>query len=225
MTKIQDVLITTVRLSWREPLNGPPKPHLLRGAIAENFPLEPLFHQHNKDGLVYRYPLIHYRWQNGSGILVGFNEGAKLLARAPFPELTLRLGTDAAIVADAEIICHTASLSVVDRLVRYHFVTPWLPFNQETYRAYHAMDTVSKKSLELDRLAVANILMMLRGLNIEFPTLLYAAIEGKKRVWCQYKDQKLVGILGSLITNIDLPANLAIGKAVSHGFGWIERVR
>lgn len=224
MTKIQDFLLTNVQLLWKEPLHGPPKPHLLRGAIAENFPEEPLFHQHNKEGLIYRYPLIQYRWQKGDGIIVGFNEGAKLLARVPFLDLSLRLGTDAVVVADAQIECLKASASITDRLRRYHFVTPWLPFNQETYHAYHAMDTASK-NLELDRLAVANILMMLRGLNIEFPTRLYAAIEVKKKLWCQYKDQKLLGILGLLITNIDLPDNVAIGKAVSHGFGWLTHLK
>lgn len=224
MTKIQEFLLTNVQLSWKEPLHGPPKPHLLRGAIAEHFSSEPLFHQHNKEGFIYRYPLIQYRWQKGDGIIVGFNEGAKLLARVPFLDLSLRLGTDAVVVADAQIKCLKASATVADRLRRYRFVTPWLPFNQETYHAYHAMDTASK-NLELDRLAVANILMMLRGLNIEFPTRLYAAIEVKKKVWCQYKDQKLLGILGLLITNIDLPDNVAIGKAVSHGFGWLEHVK
>lgn len=224
MTKIQDFLLTNVQLSWKEPLHGPPKPHLLRGAIAENFSKEPLFHQHNKEGLIYRYPLIQYRWQKGDGIIVGFNEGAKLLARVPFLDLSLRLGTDAVVVADAQIKCLKASASITDRLRRYRFVTPWLPFNQETYHAYHAMDTASKNA-ELDRLAVANILMMLRGLNIEFPTRLYAAIEVKKKVWCQYEDQKLLGILGLLITNIDLPDNVAIGKAVSHGFGWLMHLK
>ena len=224
MTKIQEFLLTNVQLSWKEPLHGPPKPHLLRGAIAENFPEEPLFHQHNKEGFIYRYPLIQYRWQKDDGIIVGFNEGAKLLARVPFLDLSLRLGTDAVVVADAQIECLKASASIADRLRRYRFVTPWLPFNQETYHAYHVMDTASK-NLELDRLAVANILMMLRGLNIEFPTRLYAAIEVKKKVWCQYKDQKLLGILGLLITNIDLPDNVAIGKAVSHGFGWLEHLK
>lgn len=224
MTKIQEFLLTNVQLSWREPLHGPPKPHLLRGAIAEHFPSEPLFHQHNKEGFIYRYPLIQYRWQRGDGIIVGFDEGAKLLARVPFLDLSLRLGTDAVVVADAQIKCLKASVSIADRLCRYSFVTPWLPFNQETYHAYHAMDNASK-SLELDRLAVANILMMLRGLNIEFPTRLYAAVEVKKKVWCQYKYQKLLGILGLLITNIDLPDNVAIGKAVSHGFGWLKHLK
>lgn len=140
--------ITTVRLTWADPLLGPPKPHLMRGAFAHSFPSEPLFHQHTKDGFIYRYPLIQYRWQSGAGIIVGYHEGAKLLARVPFLDLSLRLGENIITVADAHINCHETEVSVSDSLLRYRFLT----------------------------------------------------------------------------TNACLPESIAIGKAVSHGFGWLERL-
>ncbi len=215
--------ITTVKLVWKEPVQGAPKPHLLRGAIASCFPEEALFHQHNSSGLIYRYPLVHYRWQRSDGILAGFHDGAKLLANIPFLDLSLRLGSEVVRIADVELNCGLASVSVSDRLLRYRFVSPWLPFNQDTYESYVRLG-LSAKAHERDRLAVANILMMLKGLKVEFPVRLYAAIEVRKTVSCQYKDQKLIGILGTLVTNADMPNGVAIGKAVSHGFGWIERI-
>lgn len=213
---------TTVRLRWREQIQGPPKPHLLRGAIAERFPNEPLFHQHGQAGLIYRYPLIHYRWSRGDGVLVGFRDGARLLTRLPFLDLTLRLGESDAVISEAQIHCAEGSVSVSDKLIRYRFVTPWIPFNQETYPAYKEMGYRSKVN-ERDRLAVANILMMLRGLSFVFPGRLYAAINERKNVCCRYKDQVLHGILGTFVANVNLPDHVAIGRAVSHGYGWIER--
>lgn len=215
--------ITTVKLSWQKPLQGPPKPHLLRGAIAGSFPKESLLHQHNNDGLIYRYPLVQYRWQRNEGILAGFHEGAKLLANLSFLDLSLKLGIEEVTIADVELNCGLGAVSVSDRLIRYRFVSPWLPFNQDTYESYSKMDILAK-AYERDRLATANILMMLKGLKVEFPVRLYAVVEARKTIVCQYKDQKLTGILGTLVTNADLPSGVAIGKAVSHGFGWIERI-
>lgn len=216
------ICTTTVRLHWRERFEGPPRPHLLRGAIAEQFPDEPLFHQHGKAGLIYRYPLIHYRWDKGDGLLAGFQDGARLLTKLPFLDLPLRLGERNVIISEAHIHCAEHGVSVSDKLVRYRFVTPWIPFNQENYPTYHAMDHRSK-AIERDRLAIANILMMLRGLGVIFPERLYAVVNERRSVCCRYKDQVMHGILGTLITNVKLPDHVAIGRAVSHGYGWIQR--
>lgn len=215
--------MTMIRLLWKDPIQGPPKPHLLRGAFAQIFSHIPLFHQHKKDGFIYRYPLIQYRWQKNDGILVGFHEGAEFLAGVPFFDLPLNLGGKMVEIADIDIRCQEVKVSVSDRLIRYRFVTPWLPLNKENYQNYLGLNSPSKAS-ELDRLAIANILMMLKGLHVNFPERLYAAVDTRKSIWCGYKDQKLLGFLGSLVTNADLPSNLAIGKSVSHGFGWFERV-
>lgn len=222
MMNLQGIPMTTARLFWKEPLQGPPKSHLLRGAVAAHFPGEPLVHQHGNKGFVYRYPLIQYRWQHGNGVLVGFHEGATFLAQVPFLDLTLQLGADTVGIAEVNLDCKSVGVSVSDRLLRYRFITPWLPFNQETYRLYEVLN-ITEKTIERDRLAVANILMMLKGLGIMFSHRLYAVVEVRKTVWCQYKDQKMLGVLGSLITNADLPDGVAIGRAVSHGYGWIER--
>lgn len=222
MMNLQGIPMTTAKLFWKEPLQGPPKSHLLRGAIAANFPEEPLVHQHRNNGFLYRYPLIQYRWQSGNGVLVGFHEGATFLAQIPFLDLTLRLGLDTVGIAEVHLDCKSVRVSVSDRLLRYRFITPWLPFNQETYHAYEGLN-MTERAIERDRLAVASILMMLKGLGINFSARLYAGVEVKRTVWRQYKNQKMLGVLGSLITNADLPDGVAIGRAVSHGYGWIER--
>lgn len=154
-------------------------------------------------------------------MLAGFQDGARLLTKLPFLDLPLRLGERNVVISDAHIQCAEETISVSPMLVRYRFVTPWVPFNQETYPVYHNMDYRSKIK-ERDRLAVANILMMLRGLGITFPERSYAAVNGRRNVCCRYKDQVLHGILGTLIANVNLPDHTAIGRAVSHGYGWIE---
>jgi hypothetical protein len=211
-----------VNLKWTHEWSAPPAPHLLRGAIAAAFPENDLFHQHNETGTIYRYPRIHYRWdtQTGDGILAGFGPGVEALGPLFAADLQLRLGERAVTVAESNMSFVRHRIKLLPKLKRYHFRSPWLPLNQENYGHYQSLNR-AEQSLELDRIAVGNILSALKGLNIRVEGQVYAAIQPKQKLWCSLKGQKLCGLLGTLLTNIDLPDDFALGKAVSHGYGWI----
>jgi hypothetical protein len=53
----------------------------------------------------------------------------------------------------------------------------------------------------------------------------YAAFEPEREVSCVVKGTSLRGYLGSFVTNLDIPDDLALGRSVSHGFGWFRRAR
>src|SRR5438477_267012 len=76
--------IVTVRLTWAEDVQVGPSAQLLRGAIAECFPDNPLFHQHEGDRVLYRYPAIQYRWDGEGAVVVGFS--GTLLANVDLPD-------------------------------------------------------------------------------------------------------------------------------------------
>lgn len=211
-----------VQISFTEELQGPPLPHLLRGAIAKLFVSEPLLHQHQNDGFIYRYPLVQYRWANGKGIMIGFHDGGRLLANLSLLNQELELGGKKTTVSGMEINFSMEEISFSRRLVRYHFVSPWLPFNQENFEAYTKMNK-AKQAYERDRLAIANLLMALRGLKVTADGQIYAAFQIRRIVPCKYKEHTFMGFLGTLLTNVALPDDVAIGKAVSHGYGWLKR--
>lgn len=214
--------IARIYISFVEEINGPPASHLLRGSIASHFPDEPLLHQHKGSELLYRYPFIQYRWSSKKGVLIGFHEGGKLLANLPLLGKEIMLGKVKTHISEVEISFSMEEISFSERLLRYHFVSPWLPLNRQNYEAYMGMSK-AEQALERDRLAVANLLMALRGLKIEAKERVYASFQLRRVVSCRYKEQNLVGFLGTLLTNLDLPDDIAIGKAVSHGFGWLKR--
>jgi hypothetical protein len=220
---MNEIPIACLQLRFAGSANGSSRPHLLRGALANLFPDEPILHQHGQNGLIYRYPLVHYRWRNGDGLLVGFHEGAHLLARLPLIDRPLQLGTVTTNISDVEIHFATQGVRVAERLVRYCFASPWVPFNQENYQIYRGLNQ-NQQADERDRIAVANLLIALRGLKIEFPGRLYAAVQVSRAIPCTYKDQTFIGFWGTLITNVDFPDDIAIGRAVSHGYGWLKRV-
>ena len=221
--KNQSIPILVIRLKWREPWNAAPAPHLLRGAIATAFADNDLFHQHRNDGSsIYRYPRIHYRWEGDDGLVIGFGEGIKPLGDLFTSDLELDLGKRRVVVSEAELSYRTDAIEVLPRLRRYRFRSPWLPLNQDNFSAFQEMSR-SEQSVELDRIAVGNILSALKGFGIHIEDRVYAAVIPRRRHACHYKDQKLMGFLGTFLTNIALPDDFAVGRAVSHGYGWIRR--
>lgn len=214
--------IVQVRLSWVEDRPGPPAPHLLRGALGNLFRNDPLFHQHGETGVVYRYPLVQFRWDRQSAVILGLGAGVQSLIRTDWPGMELRIGTRCLHVLDAVCNFHQHSISLTDHLIRYRFVAPWLPLNQDLIRRYRDL-APADQIRERDRLAVAGLLLALRGFGVEIQGRLFAAFEMRSCHPCPYKGVQLLGFHGRLLTNLDLPDGFALGRAVSHGHGWIER--
>ena len=50
-----------------------------------------------------------------------------------------------------------------------------------------------------------------------------SVVEGHGEVTCVVKDVPHVGFEGGFVTNLALPDHLAVGRSVSHGFGWFTR--
>jgi len=199
----------------------------LRGALASRFPENDLFHQHGTDGqasgLAYRYPLIQYRWDGGTGEIVGFTAGAQPLLDIPWLDLDLRLGNHEVLIQEARLDMGRSPVAVTDRLLRYRFRTPWIPLNQENHRFY-SREKHEDRMERLDKLLTNHILAALQGLSIRFPERLYAAVCRLNPTPSRYKKVSLLGFEGEFVANALLPRGLGIGKTVSHGYGAIERI-
>jgi hypothetical protein len=211
--------LVTLRLTWAEDVAVRPAPHLLRGAIAQRFAENPLVHQHDGEHVVYRYPRIQYRWDRTGPWLLGLGDGAHFLAQTDWSGMQLRLADCPVTVRDATCAFRRHEIRSTPRLKRYRFAAPWLPLSQENYRKYQHLSRTEQRG-ELDRLAVAGVLLGLRGFGVDFGERLYAGFETKFARPCRYKGVDLLGFTGQLLVNVDLPDGFAIGRAVSHGYGW-----
>jgi len=214
-----------IELTWDRPVLGPAaaRARQLRGALAQAFSDDDLFHQHNPSGhVLYRYPHIHYRWGGGCGVVVGWDEAAERLLNLPWLDLELTLGDDPIQIDDVLLTSRRVAFGVSDHLLHYRLRVPALIFNQANYPRYTAMDAAAQRR-ERDRLLVAQLLTSLRGLGVDFPERLQAAFTDVSIRACQYKQQRLMGLAGRFVSNAVLPSGFALGHAVSHGYGWIER--
>jgi hypothetical protein len=215
-----------IELRWDRALQGKPsqRARQLRGAVADAFRDDPLFHQHDpiSGKPLYRYPRVQYRWQDGRGLVVGWAQAAQQLLERPWLDLNLRLGEEMVVIEDAALTLYQRQFAVSERLERYHLQTPALLFNQENYQRYQGLNEELQR-LERDRLLVSNLLIALRGLEIHFPERLYASFIQVQPQPCYYKGQPLLGLTGTFLCNAHVPDGLALGHAVSHGYGWLTR--
>ncbi len=212
-----------VALRWDRELAGgaEARARQLRGALAEAFGDDDLFHQHDANGKpLYRYPLVQYRWQAGQGLVVGWGAVASRLLALPWLDLALQLGEESVMVGDAALTLRYEPFGVSEQLLHYRLATPVLLLKSENYRRYQGMNEQEQRN-ERDRLLRSNLLIAMRGLDVEFPERLYATFTQVRKKTCSYKGQDFLGISGDLVCNAVLPEGFAIGHAVSHGFGWL----
>lgn len=220
----QETRAVLLHLEWDSPLpDRRPRANVLRGALTRCFD-ETLLHQHENGRVSYRYPQVHYRWDSSQnkGILYGCGEGATRLLQLPLLGLELQLGqhTRQIVGAQSKILQSSVEPSL-KQLRAYGLASPWLPFSQEAYAAYQSMSEL-EKAYERNRHAQNNILLMLRALGVNVTWPLACVVDVSKIVRPKHKGVSMLGFLGTLWVNTILPEQAAIGRAVSHGFGWLR---
>jgi|GEM_PF-2054784 len=195
-----------------------------RGAVASRFPDDAAFHGHEGGKTLSRYPEVHYRWVDGAPCVYALGAAAQRAMAHPWPGATVTLGGEARAVAEVAWRTTAVTHSFSRRLVRYTLGAPWVALNQENFARYRRLDEAARRA-ELDRILVGNLLTMSQafGWFFEKDETVYAAFEAHGEVTCVVKDVPHVGFDGSFVTNLALPDHLALGRSVSHGFGWFAR--
>ncbi len=116
--------LLTIRFTWVEECPLRPAAHLLRGAVAAQFPGNALFHQHDGEQVVYRHPLVQYRWDREGPNVFAIGEAAQFLAGVEWVGRPLRIGEQQVIIRDAACAFRQHTIRPTDRLLRYRFMAP-----------------------------------------------------------------------------------------------------
>ncbi len=195
-----------------------------RGAVASIFTDDPAFHGHEGARTLARYPEVHYRWINGRPALFAIGPAAQRIMAHPWPGTKIRLGDEDTTLVEVDFRALAVTREISRRLVRYELAAPWIALNQENYARYRTLGPSARRA-ELDRILVGNLLTMSQGFGWFYAPeeIVYAAFEPAGEISAVVKGVSLVGFQGSFVTNLSLPDGLAIGRSVSHGFGWFER--
>jgi hypothetical protein len=193
-----------------------------RGAVAGVFPADPAFHGHEGERQLYRYPPVQYRWIDNSPVLFVLGAPMEVAMNHGWPGTHVRLGGEEREILDVEWHPLPLRIETSNRLLRYSFGAPWLALNQENHARYRALDPEGRRA-ELDRILVGNLLSAFTGLGLQLPigATIFASVEKPRPRSYVLKGVDLLGFDADFVCNFSLPAGLALGRSVSHGFGWI----
>jgi hypothetical protein len=181
------------------------------------------FHGHDGSRTVFRYPAVQYRWVDGQPCVYAWGAMAERVMAHPWPGTSVEI--QGAVRPITDVSWHALPLEgkFSPRLLRYGFRAPWIPLNQSNHARYRTLSPAQRRA-ELDRILVGNLLSMGQGLGWFFEDTVYAAVEPTRTCPCVVKDVPHLGFEGSFVTNLELPDHLAVGRSVSHGYGWFLRL-
>lgn len=196
----------------------------LRGAIAKLYPNEILLHQHYEDGTVkYNYPFIQYKYISGKCLIVGIDEGAKVISNLPLIGETVTFFHKEFRIIRKNVSFQEIPYGIINEIISYSFLTPWLALNEKNYEQYQKLGIWAKRKELLEKILVGNIISMSKALNYTVPDPIKAEIIRIKEVKTSLKGIPMLGFLGKFSVNFEIPDYWGIGKSVSRGFGTIVK--
>jgi len=200
--------------------------HKLRGYFANQFGEESdLFHNHTEAGkAIYRYPRIQYKVVKGIPMVVGLEEGAKLVVerflRINHLEIDgLKFYTDQKNMKSQEFIT-----GVNGSLYQYEFVNPWMALNQMNHQLYLKM-TPEEKQAKLKGVLINNMISFFKTVGYREEERIMINLQLGEPQMTRFKNQKLMTFSGKFVTNVRLPDYIGLGKSVSRGFGTIQQIK
>lgn len=198
---------------------------LLRGAVIRAAgKTNVLFHNHVDDKYRYSYPLIQYKQIDNCAAIVGLNEGADAIAQlASSCNLSFELGRRQVDMV-VDFVKPTAfNLCTDEQKYKFH-IESWLPLNQQNYRLYVQMDSLSDKIKLLETILTANILSFAKGMDIHLEERISCSISGIEESYVSnYKGVDLMTFDLNFVTNVVLSDHVGLGKNVSLGGGVVTR--
>ena len=202
--------------------------HKLRGYFGSVFrEYSPLLHNHFEDGgLRYAMPLVQYKVLQGTPVLVGLQEGAKLLTELFFQMKIIKIDDRVYTVHERDIVFKSQPVGISDALADYQLITRWLPLNQRNYPEYMDKSPEERRAF-LGRILVGNILSLFKGIGLFLPEgeRILATVRPEEPRRSNLKDTPFMAFGGQFTTNELLPDLIGLGKSVSRGFGTIEGVK
>jgi len=199
---------------------------LFRGAVIHSLGEHPnvYFHNHLDDEKFrYSYPLIQYKRIEGKAAIVCIEDGVDIIGQF----LTEANGT--LTIGERQITCNTERIQPARILVQtwqemfsYH-ISRWLPLNSKNYLLYQQTEGVVERVSFLENILKANLLSMLKGLNIHLEEELSLKITEISEPYLLYnKGVKMMAFNADFKCNLSIPNNVGIGKNASIGYGLVH---
>jgi len=208
-----------------------PQVNIFRGNVLREYHDNDLFHNHNKDekgSPSNKYSLVQYRVKDKKCYIL-------LLTEKPFENIShwmmngyLKIDNKTYHSKDCNFKNLHDDIIETDEEHDYVFQTPYLPLNSNNYKDYQKLDNPQDKIKFINNRIHSHILGMCSALGYRLKNKIDAKFyftndsKLKEKIY-PFKDKiNQLGVMGGFKTNLYIPNDLAIGKSVSFGYGWLK---
>lgn len=217
--------LRTLLVTFRH--EGPPIPiGAFRGAIVEKVGRQHQhFHNHGDGGeSVYRYPLIQYKRFKGQPALFcigdGVNEIHRLFMR---PDWTLNILGEMVRLGVDRLELRTHHVHLNGGLHPYR-LQDWQGLNRDNHAMFHRASSAYQQKTMLERILTGNLLSFAKGIGWQVKGRVMAEVPTPPLLKTRaFKGVDIDVFDMEILTNMVLPEGLGLGKAVSVGYGVVER--
>ncbi len=185
-----------------------------------------LYHNHDENGVVYRYPRIQYKRINKKAAIVCIQEGVDAIHELfTSGNFTYRIGEKDMEMRIESVNTYENDIDFCDTLQSYHLHN-WLPLNAENYKEYQKMERYADKILFLENKLKANILSFFSSIGYYVDQQIVLNImDIRPPILVSYKGVKLMAFDVDFNVNLLLPNYIGIGKSASIGYGTLSRIK
>lgn len=191
-------------------------------AIGNNVDI--LFHNHTENkGFRYSYPLIQYKILNKKAAIVCVENGVDSIGQFLMSHTTdITLGNRPVRLEIRSIRPQNILMQTWSTYFSYN-LAHWLPLNEQNYRRYQEMVSLSERLALLESILVGNLLSMCKNLGIYLTEELKVSITHLSEPYAvRKKGIKVMSFDVDFQSNLSIPDGVGIGKDVSIGFGTIR---
>ena len=200
----------------------PDEIEMFRGAVLSKLQQSAsiLFHNHLGDSFRYSYPLIQYKSLKRKAAIICLEEGTEAVGELfSAGDFCFRIG-DRVVRMTIESVKATQVLVQLWESMFVYRLIRWLPFNEENYRAYQAIEGLAERYAFLEKKLVGNILSFAKGMGIYFEQQVVCKIISSEDPYLiTYKGVRLMAFNICFKSNLSLPTAIGLGKGVSLGNG------
>ena len=171
--------------------------------------------------LHYRYPVVQYRVYKGNAAVFLLNDGIETIQKT-FAQQVWQInwqGNPRPILIN-DFQANQYQLSMLTRPRTYQLYR-WLALQGENYQRWEQCQGLAERIQLLERILTGNLITFAKGMGWTVPAPIELRIQLLQQTqFVYYHGKKMLAFNLSYQANVSLPPLIALGKGVSHGFGW-----
>ena len=168
----------------------------------------------------YLYPRVQVKILKEQIYIVGINEGVNpVLSLVDNLEL-FNFGDITVKIEKIDIEQNKDPVSLVDKLLRYKFITPWVALNAGSSKKFKAIKD-NNKILFLNKLLGQNLLFLSKELGLDTESKIYTKVKVESIDPHNHEENGWRSFNGEFRTNFMLPNFIGFGNGITRGFGSI----